>query len=342
MAAGPLDRPVFIGGTGSDGAASLAMLLSEHPDLQATTPVRFGLISDPDGVIDAMQLGRSMRQASRTPWLDRLLAEKQPAFQPEPMMGEERTPPEELVELLHRSFLPDPLLKPVGHRSQALTASIIEAASERYLATFWDNPLGSSVNLIHDLLRPTHGVTPERAQAVRWIDASRLGAVRAPTMLELFPHGTVVHVVRDGRDVALRFMEISTGTAFPGAPVSSVPIDSDKEWNQAAFERGLALWERRIISAASGLRRIPSDRALTIRLSNLTGDGGTEALRTILRRIGAAEDPAVLDALPRFVSKEVLHEGRIDEVAPASYRSAIATGYNAVLARLDDLGVPLP
>ena len=110
MAVGPLDRPVFIGGTGSDGAAALALLLSEHPELKATTPVRFGVICDSGGVIDAMMLGRSMQKASKTPWWDRLLAEKQPAFQALPMMGEERTPPEELVELLHRSFLPDPIL----------------------------------------------------------------------------------------------------------------------------------------------------------------------------------------------------------------------------------------
>jgi hypothetical protein len=342
MGAGPLDRPVFIGGTGSDGAASLALLLSEHPDLQACEPVRFGVISDAKGVVDAMLLGRSMLKASRTPWLDRLLAERQPAFNPEPMMGEERTPPEELVELLHRAFLPDPLLKPVGHRSDDLTAPIIEQASERYLATFWESPEASSLNLVHDLLRPTHGATPEHPHSRRWIDASRLGAVRAPNLLDLFPEASFVHIVRDGREVALRFMEISTGSAFPGAPVSSVPIDHDKEWNQAAFERGLVLWERRLISAASGLRKLPQDRALTVRVADLIGGSGPEAVRTILRRIGATEDEAVVSALPRYLSKQALREGRFDEVVPAQYRAAITTGYNAVLARLDDLGVPLP
>ena len=342
MAGGPLDRPIFIGGTGSDGAASLALLLTEHPALQACEPVRFGVISDAKGVVDAMLLGQSMRKASRTPWLDRLLAEKQPAFTPEPMMGEERTPPEELVEMLHRSFLPDPLLKPVGHRSEALTASIIERASERYLATFWDNPEGASVNLVHDLLRPTHGPTEHQPHARRWIDASRLGAVRAPHLMELFPEALFLHVIRDGREVALRFMEISTGSAFPGAPVSSVPIDPNKEWNQAAFDRALGLWERRLVSAASGLRRLPQDRALTIRLNDLIGPGGPEAVRTILRRADAADDEAVVTALPRYLSRKSLREGRVAEVAPAGERPAINRSYHAVLARLDDLGVPLP
>ena len=36
MEAEPLDRPVFIGGTGSDGAAALAAALSEHPNLEAS------------------------------------------------------------------------------------------------------------------------------------------------------------------------------------------------------------------------------------------------------------------------------------------------------------------
>lgn len=341
MAAGPLDRPVFIGGTGSDGSAALALLLSEHPDLQATTPVRFGVISDPGGVIDAMLLGQSMQKASRTPWWERLMAEKHPPFSAEPMMGEERTPPEEFIEQVHRQFLPDPLLKPVGHRAEALTASIIEQASERYLATFWDNPSGASVNLIHDLLRPTHGHTADQP-ARRWIDASRLGAVRSPDLIGLFPEATFIHLVRDGREVALRFMEINTGSSFPGAPQSSVPIDPGKEWNAAAFERGLALWERRLISAASGLSRIPQQQAITITVRDLTGPGSAEVLRSILRTVGVADDDLIIDALPRYVGREVLQEGRVDQVAPATARAAINTAYNAVLARLDDLGVPLP
>ncbi len=341
MPAGPLDRPVFIGGTGSDGAAALALLLSEHPDLQATTPIRFGVISETKGVVDALQLGRSMQNASKTPWWDRLLAEKQPAFQPQPMMGDERTPPEELVELLHRRFLPDPLLRPVGHRADELTAPLIEEASERYLATFWDNPAGASINLIHDLLRPTHGPRADRP-ALRWIDASRLGAVRASNLMELFAEATFIHIIRDGREVALRLMEMSTGSSFPGAPESTVPIDPLKEWNQPAFERALALWERRLISAASGLSRVPPERAITVKLSELMGTGGPEVLRSILRRIGAPENTAVIEARSRHISPEVLHEGRADEVVPAQYRETIRTTYNGVLARLDDLGVPLP
>lgn len=341
MATGPLDRPVFIGGTGSDGAAALALALSEHPDLQATTPVRFGVISDPNGVVDAMLLGQNMLEANRTPWWERLLAEKQPAFNPEPMMGEERTPPEELVELLHRSFLPDPLLKPVGHRAAALTPAIIESATERYLSTFWGNPSAASVNLVHDLLRPTHGPAPDRP-ALRWIDASRLGAVRAPTLRELFPEATFIHVIRDGREVALRFMEIATGSSFPGAPASTVPIDEAKEWNQAAFERGLALWERRLISAASGLRRVPEQVTATVRVNDLVGEAGPEAMRSLLRRIGVPDDAAVVDRLSAHLSRESLQEGRCDAVAPPTQREAIANAYHVSLARLDDLGVPLP
>ncbi len=339
---GPLDRPVFIGGTGSDGAASLAELLSNHSQLLATTPVRFGLISDAGGVIDAMLLAESMQKANKASWWERLVvAERQPAFRPDPMMGEERTPPEELVELLHRRFLPDPLLKPVGHRSPVLTAAAIERAAERYLATFWDNPRVASVTLIHDLLRPTHGAADDHS-ARRWIDASRLSAVRASDLLALFPEARFVHIVRDGREVALRFMEISTGSAFPGAPQSSVPIDRDKEWNQAAFERGLALWERRLISAASGLSRIAAERSITVRVRELQGPEGPEVVRSVLRRIDAPDDGEVVESLPRFLGRDTLQEGRVDVVAPPGQRAAIQSAYNATLARLDDLKVPLP
>ncbi len=341
MSAGPLDRPIFIGGTGSDGAASLAQLLSVHPALKATIPERFGVISDTGGVVDAMLLGQSMRKADKAQWWERLLAEKQPAFHPEPMMGEERTPPEELVELLHRRFLPDPLLKPVGHRAPELSAAFIERASERYLATYWDNPRNASIRLILDLLRPTHGSRGDQP-AMRWIDASRLSAVRATDLLELFPDATFVHIVRDGREVALRFMEISTGSAFPGAPASSVPVDPGKQWNQAAFERALALWERRLISAASGISRIPERRSLTVKVGDLIGQPGPEVIRSLLRRVEVDEDSRVLEALPQRLSREALHEGRVQQVAPSEHLEAINSAYDAALVRLDDFGVPLP
>jgi hypothetical protein len=337
----PLERPIFIGGTGSDGAAALASLLSIHPGLQATSPVRFGVITDPGGVVDAMRVGEDMRRASRTSWLDRVFAERQPPFQPEPMMGEERTPPEELVELLHRRFLPDPLLRPLGHRSSELTAAQIEEASERYLATFWHNPRQASVTLVQDLLRPTHGPREDRA-AMRWIDASRLGAVRAQYLVQLFPEARFLHVVRDGREVALRQLEISTGSAFPGAPVSTVPIDPDKEWNQAAFERGLALWERRIVSAASGLQRVPKDRVLTVRLADLLGQDGAGWVNRIVAHVGAEPDLAVAQELRSVISPELLREGRALEVIPEELQEQNAVAYGAALARLEDLDLPTP
>lgn len=340
-AAGPLDRPIFIGGTGSDGAAALAALLSVHPGLQATAPPRFGVITDPNGIVDAMRIGEDMRKSARTSWLDRIFAERQPPFQPEPMFGEERTPPEELVELLHRQFLPDPLLRPLGHRSSELTAGQIEEASERYLATFWHNPRQASVTLVHELLMPTHGPRPDR-HAMRWIDASRLGAVRAQYLLQLFPEARFLHLVRDGREVALRLVELSTGTAFPGAPVSTVPIDPAKEWNQAAFERALVLWERRLVSAASGLQRIPPELVLTLRLSDLLGQDGPGWVNRILAHLGAEPDLAVAQEMRSFLSAERLHEGRALDLIPPEHREQDAAAYGAALARLEDLGLPTP
>lgn len=341
MAESPLDLPIFIGGTASEGSAALAYLLSEHPELQACVPVRFGVISENNGVVDALRMGQVMQKADKIPWWDRIFAEKQPAFHPEPMMGEERTPPEELVELLHRRFLPDALLKPVGHRADELTSAEIEAAAERYLATFWEQPKLASVNLVHDLLRPTHGRT-ETEPARRWIDASRTGAVRAPYLIDLFPDAKFIHLIREGRNVALRLMEIATGSSFPGAPESSIPIDEGKEWNQAAFNRALALWERRVISAASGLQQVPESSGMTVRLADLMGEGGPEVVDGILDFIDATPTPIVREALRQYISPEILRQDRADEVIPPDHLVECEERYAASLARLTDLGIPTP
>ena len=341
MAVSPLDRPIFIGGTASDGSAALAYLLGEHPELQACEPVRFGVISESNGVVDALRLGKAMQEANKTPWWERIFAERQPSFHPEPMMGEERTPPEELVELLHRRFLPDPLLKPVGHRADELTSAQIEAASERYLDTFWEQPKMASVTLVHDLLQPTHGRTETEA-ARRWIDASRTGAVRGPYLIDLFPDARFIHLVRDGRNVALRLLELATGSSFPGAPVSSIPIDEEKEWNQAAFNRALALWERRIISAASGLQQVPAGSAMTVKLADLLSDEGPDKVDEILAFLNATPTAVVRDALRRHISPELLQQNRADETIPPAFRAECDERYAASLARLADLGVPTP
>jgi hypothetical protein len=177
---------------------------------------------------------------------------------------------------------------------------------------------------------------------MRWIDASRLGAVRAQYLDQLFPQARFLHLVRDGREVALRLLEISTGTAFPGAPVSTVPIDPAKEWNQAAFERSLALWERRLTSAASGLQRIPQDRVLTVRLADLLGEDGPGWTNRILAHVGAEPDLAVPQNLRNHLSVDLLHEGRAQQLIPAEFRERDQTAYNAALARLADLGLPTP
>ena len=108
----------------------------------------------------------------------------------------------------------------------------------------------------------------DRAEKPRWGDKTPMYMRHLPLLERLFPDAQYVHLVRDGRDAALSFLEMPEGTftrtwAHPTTP--------------AQFA---CLWQKEVSDAHALGQRVGSGRYLLVRYEELVADpgGGVSAI----------------------------------------------------------------
>ncbi|MDF2093738.1 sulfotransferase [Knoellia sp. 3-2P3] len=107
----------------------------------------------------------------------------------------------------------------------------------------------------------------------RWADKSPRYAMKLPFIMELFPDAQVVHVIRDGRDVA---------------------VSHRKRFGYWSCVKSAVKWPRYIAEATEHGRRLPPGQYHELRYEELVSDQeGT--LRRLLDFLGEEWDPAVLE-----------------------------------------------
>jgi hypothetical protein len=107
----------------------------------------------------------------------------------------------------------------------------------------------------------------------RWADKSPRYAMKLPFIMELFPDAQVVHVIRDGRDVA---------------------VSHRKRFGYWSCVKSAVKWPRYIAEATEAGRRLPPGQYHELRYEELVSDQeGT--LRRLLDFLGEEWDPALLE-----------------------------------------------
>ena len=148
----------------------------------------------------------------------------------------------------------------------------------------------------------------ERAEKPRWGDKTPMYMRHLALLDELFPSAQYVHLIRDGRDAALSFLEMPEGTftriwAHPRTP--------------AQFA---CLWRKEVRDARALGRRVGSDRYLEVRYEELVADP-----ETLVRRICSfAEipfEPAMLDYAGAVDVSSKPHQQRLLRPPTAGVRS---------------------
>jgi hypothetical protein len=143
----------------------------------------------------------------------------------------------------------------------------------------------------------------------RWADKSPRYAMKLPFILELFPDAQVVHVIRDGRDVA---------------------VSHRKRFGYWSCVKSAVKWPRYISEARAAGRRLPAGQYHELRYEALVGDQEA-TLRDLMDFLGEAWDPAIMefdrhghDVPARYHAQA--HSRRADEgTSAAVYTSRVGT-----------------
>ena len=124
--------------------------------------------------------------------------------------------------------------------------------------------LGSGTVRYADAIEAAYRAYAKRAGKLRWGDKTPRYVENIPFIAELFPGSRFVHLVRDGRDVALSYAKVPFGPK--------------------TVAKAASLWARRVLLGVNEGRRLGDDRYREFRYEDLVDDaeGTTRKLCTFL------------------------------------------------------------
>jgi hypothetical protein len=219
---------------------------------------------------------------------------------------------EELVEKLRRRFWRIVPGK-VGFEGVVTRAELDEALVA--FAAAPDDRVASSRDLVQTLLDPI----AREAGRPSWVEKSTQTVVGAAALVSMFPDAGIVHVVRDGRDVA--------------CSIARMP------WGPDTVHEALGYWANRLRRAEAGARALPLGRVLVIHLEDLVLLDREATYQRLLEYTRLESEPAMVSFLESELTPERAHLGRWrTELDPAG-RDELDAAYRDTLRQLRDEGV---
>jgi hypothetical protein len=281
-------RPVFVGGTGRSGTTIAGRLLGHHPDLRVTNPRELRFIAARGGLADAYA---------------------------------GRVAPDQVVAVLWKHWYVR--VKPSGARSglfRCLDEQSMRRACAEYLENFARDPFKASRHFAETIVSSTP--TPGRARPMkpRWVDTTPANARAADRVLALFPEGVVVHMMRDGRDVAASFVSKSFGP-------SDVFV-------------ALEAWREKMLEAHRAELASPPERFVRVDLHELSVTHREEGLARLLTAIGAEPDERLSAWFDANVLPQQAHVGRWRRDYDEATAKRIDARYDEIRSEFDQMGVP--
>ncbi len=286
------DRPVFVGGTGRSGTTVAGRLLGHHRELRATNPREIRFIASRGGLADAYA----------------------------GLVG-----PDDVVDALWEHWYVR--VKPSGARSglfRRLDEAHMRRACAEYVEGFAADPYAASRHFAETIVSsgPESGARGEASTKPRWVDTTPANARAADRVLSLFPEGIVVHMMRDGRDVAASFVSKPFG-----------PTD--------VFS-ALDAWRDRMLEAHRAEQASPPGRVHRVDLHALSVTDRETTLAALLDAIDVAPDRRMQEWFDTHVLPQQAHIGRWRRDYDDSTAARIDARYDAICAELDAAGAPYP
>lgn len=278
--------PIFVGGTGRSGTTIAGRLLGHHRDVGSTNPRELRFVASAGGVADAYAGVVTPEQVVANLWDHWYI----------------RTKPSGATSGLFRRF----------------DRSAMEQVCAVYLAEFPTDPYVASRRFVETVVSSHVRRDPDG----RWVDTTPANARAADRVLALFPEGVVVHMMRDGRDVAASFVSKPFG-----------PTD--------VFE-ALDAWRDRMVEAHRAEQAAPPGKVIRIDLHELAVTDRDATLTRLLEGLGLRDDRRMREWFDAKVLPQQAHIGRWRRDYDDTTAARIDARYEEILAELDAAGVPRP
>ena len=201
---------------------------------------------------------------------------------------------------------------------EALKPEEIERMRDEALAAFAaapDDRVAAGRELVERLLDPHAG----RAGKPSWVEKTTQTVVGAPVLIAMFPNAGVVHVVRDGRDVA--------------CSIARMP------WGPDSVTEAIGFWADRLRRAEAGARAAPPGRILVIHLEDLVLLDRERSYKRLLDHLGMEDEPAMRAFFESELTPERAHLGRWRSELEDVERREVTSVYSETLERLRAEGV---
>lgn len=273
-----LEQAVLVGGTGRSGTTIAGRVLNHHPALALTRSREVRFITSAGGLIAAL--------GSEVP---HDLAPVDPETFAENLRGRfyRWRKPSGIHEGLHRTVHPE----------------VIDDAIQDYLAHVDDDPIGASREVVfailpHTLKHPDH----------RWIDTTPTNVRLARALHTLLPQARIVHMMRDGRDVAVSFAAKDFGPDDP--------------------REALDLWGARMKRASAEEAALGPGVVTRVDLADWVGPDALDHLRRLCDVLCLDRDDGFEDWFARNVTSEGMHSGRWRTDVDARTAAELDTRYH--------------
>jgi hypothetical protein len=153
-----------------------------------------------------------------------------------------------------------------------------------------------------------------------WIEKFPANVRQAEVLYRIFPNMRLVHVVRDGRDVAASVVGF--------------------EWGPNEYDQALEWWARRLEAGFAACDRIPPERVHVVQVEDLIARNREHEYRRLLDFLGLDDDPAMRAFFSERVTAEKLHTGRWRHEVPAARVAAFDAHHDRLARQLLRRGRP--
>ena len=219
---------------------------------------------------------------------------------------------DELIEKLRRRFW-----RVVPGKS-GFEGVVTREQLDEALAAFASAPedrVAASRALVEALLDPL----VRAAGKPSWVEKTTQTAVGAPVLVEMFQDAGIVHVVRDGRDVA--------------CSIAKMP------WGPDTVLEAIGYWADRLRRADAGARGLPPGRVLVIHLEDLVLLDRDGTYARLLEYLRLGREPEMDAFFESDLTPERARLGRWRTELEPAVRAEVDAAYRDTLRRLRAEGV---